>query len=165
MALRILLVGLGLLMAGRASANPWTVCSGGGCDFTTISSAVGDPGTLDGHAIHVSTGIYAESFTVSKSLSIIAIDGPGTASIEGTSNNMISIDSMSTVSFTDFTIGDPGGASRRCFYVYSPSSLSLDNVTVQNCTRNANGGGVGMAAGASLNVHNSTFTGNEPFPN
>ena len=154
-------LGAGLALAQPAWANPWTVCSGGGCDFTTVGAAVGDVNTLDGHAIHVSSGTYAESFTVDKNLDIVAIDGPGTASIEGTSNNMITLSGNSYVSFTDFTIGEAGGASRRCFYVNTGSTLDLDTVTVRNCTRNAHGAGIGMADGGSAIVHNSTFTGND----
>ena len=152
------LLGLGFVPA--AAAQTWTVCPVG-CDYSTVSDAISNASTLDGHTINVSTGVYPESFDVDKDLSIVAIDGRGTASIEGTSNDMIEIVSNKVVSLTDLTIGEPGGASRRCLRVTDGSTLLLDGVTVQNCTRNVHGGGMSVDLGGAAVVHDSLFTGND----
>ncbi len=160
MMFRLVLAAIALAVGAEAQAQTWTVCSGGGCDYETISLAVANASTLDGHTIEVETGTYTESFDAAKSLSFVAVDGPGTAVIDGSGNNMITIPTGKSVSFDGFIIGDSGTATR-CLYVTGTGILTLNAVTVRNCARNVNGAGLWMATTATAYISNSTFSGND----
>src|SRR5215212_7623641 len=77
-------LGAMLALAGPASAaTTHTVCAPSGCDFTTIQAAVNDAGTLDGDAILVKDGTYAEDVDVTKALRLVSENGPATTTIAG----------------------------------------------------------------------------------
>jgi len=161
MAYRLLITMLlGLFVVHDATAQTWDVC-GGGCDYTTISDAISNASTLDGHTIEVQTGTYTENLVVNKALTFVAVDGPGSVVVNGTGNNMVHLQNGKGVSFTNFTLGDEFGASKRCIYINANGTLNLDTVTVRNCTRNAHGGGLGIAPNGAAIIHNSLFTGND----
>ncbi len=52
------------------AANTWIVDPGGGGNFTTIGTAVANPGVVNGDTIIVSAGTYAENVTINKQLTL-----------------------------------------------------------------------------------------------
>jgi predicted outer membrane repeat protein len=72
-----------LVLPASAQAATWIVDAAGGGDFSTIGTAVA--ASSPGDRIEVRAGTYAESIDLgARSLSVVAVDGPGTAVIEAT---------------------------------------------------------------------------------
>jgi predicted outer membrane repeat protein len=72
-----------LVLPASAQAATWIVDAAGGGDFSTIGTAVA--ASSPGDRIEVRAGTYAESIDLgARSLSVVAVDGPGTTVIEAT---------------------------------------------------------------------------------
>jgi len=96
--------------------------------FSSIQDAIDDAGTLDGHTIHVGSGIYEESIYIDKSISLIGEDKDNTI-INGTTMSHAVWIFSDYVNFSGFTVKNLSGS-----FSHSRIYVTGSNSSIENCT-------------------------------
>lgn len=131
-----------LWVSGAAQAAPaatFTVCASG-CDYATISDAVGD--VPPGSVIAVQAGTFNENVVIDQSVTIQG-QGIGVTVIDGQdSGSVLEIEAGSEVTLQDMTLQN-GSSVNGGGGIYNEGTLTITNLLIQNneapC---ADGGGV-----------------------
>ncbi len=87
-------------------------------NFATISAAIADADTLDGHVIEVSDGTYVENVPINKSITLRSVNGRASTTIQGIS----SAGALGAVTVTNNTNGLVLGGAGQGFTI-----LGIDN--------------------------------------
>ena len=147
-----------------ASADALSVCSDGTCTHTSLAAAVED--AADGDLIEIEDGIWAESLTIDKSLTLVGLgeDLPLLTPTPGSNEPVIRLEG-SGIGITKVSISNLAiyGVGFRPLEI-SASTVVLDHVVVTSNAVAVDGGGLTLES-AELHINNSTFDGNRAVRN
>ncbi|MFH1729094.1 MAG: right-handed parallel beta-helix repeat-containing protein [Pseudomonadota bacterium] len=135
-------------------------------DFTEISTAVADAGTVNGDCIVVypSTALdpYEGEFEVSDNISIISTNGASQTSIYGTgTSSNIFLNGGQSFKIIGFTIENGGGSTGGGIYLVAVStSFTVANNIIKN-NSSTNGAGITVNNSGSGTISNNTIFGND----
>jgi predicted outer membrane repeat protein len=150
---RVLVLTVIGLFAEPASAATLSVCST--CTYKTIASAV--TAAAAGDTISVGAGTWAESVTVSKSVTITGA-GSSTVITGSGASQVVAVAVGVTASFQDLAIAPSSGG--RCMSVNSSAKVTWTRVDCSGATPTSSSGGGITASSATLTLTDSTFDAN-----
>ncbi|MFC1854960.1 hypothetical protein ACFL2A_00270 [Thermodesulfobacteriota bacterium] len=162
---------MAILMPYVASAaTTWTVCAGGGCDYTEIQTAIANANTIAGDTVLVSAGTYNITSPIDflgKAITVKSASGAATTIIDANqTNSVVSFTNSETATsvLDGFTITD-GQANPSTLNYGGGIYIDDASPTIKNCiiTQNAsiNSGGGIYLDGGSPTITNCTISQNE----
>ena len=147
---------LGVLSAAPAYAATYTVCSGGGCNFTTIQSAIDDVSVVDGDTLNILAGTYNESITLDKSLTLA---GPNASTSPNTGDPLVAAGRVAEAIITP-----PSGDAINAITITTAVNVTITglNIDLTGSVYVANGqkyiNALSAPGGGSLTVTNNIFS-------
>ena len=110
--------------------------------FPTIQSAIDDPGTLTGHTLWAANGVYTESVTISKGITLtgetrdgVIVDGDGASNTILVAANDVTIQQLTACHASDDIIRQSGSYTGTVVrYTTIHNSSGDDGVQLKNCT-------------------------------
>lgn len=142
-----------------AKAATWTICQSGGCNFSSIQTAINNGSVMNGDTLSfpVNKETYNETITLSKSLTFV---GQTTAINAQDGGTAVTITGNPTVDMQNMIIqngsinNNNGGGIR-----LSGGNLTLTNVTLSgnDATGTGLGGGIYIASGSSATLTDVTM--------
>lgn len=128
-----------------------------GMNYATIQEAINAPQTVDGHTIHVDSGIYYEHVILDKSVSLVG-ENSETTIIDGNETGTVVTIDADNVKISNFTIQRSGTGGTESVGI-SITPLNNHNILSHNILRN-NYFGIG-----TIYSENNTFAYNDIFLN
>jgi len=144
----VLFTVLAFVSVGCAT-DTYTVCSGGGCDYTSIQAAI--DAAQPGDTIEVHSGTYYENVNVWKQLNLRGTDtGDGKPAVDGGSNGDVITINAEGIVLDGFTVINAGYDYSAGIFVSADNNLVINNTVLNNY----------WAIYLSSSSNNNTLTGN-----